>query len=63
MPAIEAPAKTAQVSITRRSPAYWRVTIANPPIIPVKIPFDMPYGPPISLAQARTGTHAGGIGH
>jgi enoyl-CoA hydratase/carnithine racemase len=32
MPVIEAPAKTAQVSITRRSPAYWRVTIDNPPI-------------------------------
>src|ERR1700723_3000155 len=32
MPAIEAPAKTAQVRITRRSPAYWRVTIDNPPI-------------------------------
>jgi len=32
MPVIEAPAKTAQVSITRRSPTYWRVTIDNPPI-------------------------------
>src|ERR1051325_1506509 len=25
-------AKTAQLRITRRSPAYWRVTIDNPPI-------------------------------
>jgi enoyl-CoA hydratase/carnithine racemase len=32
MPVIEAPAKTVQVRITRRSPAYWRVTIDNPPI-------------------------------
>ena len=27
-----APAKPAQVRLTRRSPAYWRVTIDNPPI-------------------------------
>jgi enoyl-CoA hydratase/carnithine racemase len=27
-----APAKTAQISLSRRSPAYWRVTIDNPPI-------------------------------
>jgi len=27
-----APAKTAQIRLTRRSPAYWRVTIDNPPI-------------------------------
>ena len=26
------PAKAAQLRITRRSPAYWRVTIDNPPI-------------------------------
>jgi enoyl-CoA hydratase/carnithine racemase len=32
MPVIEVPAKNAQVRITRRSPAYWRVTIDNPPI-------------------------------
>ena len=29
---MEAPAKPAQVRLTRRSPAYWRVTIDNPPI-------------------------------
>jgi enoyl-CoA hydratase/carnithine racemase len=27
-----APAKPAQIRVTRRSPAYWRVTIDNPPI-------------------------------
>jgi enoyl-CoA hydratase/carnithine racemase len=27
-----APAKTAQIRVARRSPAYWRVTIDNPPI-------------------------------
>jgi enoyl-CoA hydratase/carnithine racemase len=27
-----APASTAQIHVTRRSPAYWRVTIDNPPI-------------------------------
>src|SRR5579863_1229394 len=26
------PAKSAQIRVTRRSPAYWRVTIDNPPI-------------------------------
>jgi hypothetical protein len=26
------PAKHAQIRVTRRSPAYWRVTIDNPPI-------------------------------
>jgi enoyl-CoA hydratase/carnithine racemase len=26
------PAKPAQIRVTRRSPAYWRVTIDNPPI-------------------------------
>src|SRR6202167_1477153 len=29
---INAPAKPAQIRVTRRSPAYWRVTIDNPPI-------------------------------
>jgi enoyl-CoA hydratase/carnithine racemase len=29
---MEAPAKPAQIRLTRRSPAYWRVTIHNPPI-------------------------------
>jgi enoyl-CoA hydratase/carnithine racemase len=29
---INAPAKPAQIRLTRRSPAYWRVTIDNPPI-------------------------------
>jgi enoyl-CoA hydratase/carnithine racemase len=32
MPTVSAPAKAAQLRITRRSPAYWRVTIDNPPI-------------------------------
>src|SRR6202044_3919922 len=27
-----APTRTAQIHATRRSPAYWRVTINNPPI-------------------------------
>jgi hypothetical protein len=31
-PANTAPAKTEQVRIARQSPAYWRVTIDNPPI-------------------------------
>jgi enoyl-CoA hydratase/carnithine racemase len=29
---VNAPAKTEQIRLTRRSPAYWRVTIDNPPI-------------------------------
>ena len=29
---MSAPAKPAQIRLTRRSPAYWRVTIDNPPI-------------------------------
>ena len=29
---MNAPSKPAQISLTRRSPAYWRVTIDNPPI-------------------------------
>ena len=29
---VSAPTKPAQISVTRRSPAYWRVTIDNPPI-------------------------------
>ena len=29
---MKAPAKPAQIRLTRRSPAYWRVTIDNPPI-------------------------------
>jgi enoyl-CoA hydratase/carnithine racemase len=29
---VNAPAKSAQLHVTRRSPAYWRVTIDNPPI-------------------------------
>jgi enoyl-CoA hydratase/carnithine racemase len=32
MTAMVAPTKTAQIRVTRRSPAYWRVTIDNPPI-------------------------------
>ena len=32
MTTLTAPAETAQIRITRRSPAYWRVTIGNPPI-------------------------------
>jgi enoyl-CoA hydratase/carnithine racemase len=32
MTIVSAPAKAAQLRITRRSPAYWRVTIDNPPI-------------------------------
>jgi len=27
-----APTKSAQIRVARRSPAYWRVTIDNPPI-------------------------------
>ena len=29
---MNAPAKPAQIRVARRSPAYWRVTIDNPPI-------------------------------
>ena len=29
---MNAPAKPAQIRLARRSPAYWRVTIDNPPI-------------------------------
>jgi enoyl-CoA hydratase/carnithine racemase len=29
---VNAPAKPAQIRVTQRSPAYWRVTIDNPPI-------------------------------
>jgi hypothetical protein len=29
---MKTPAKAAQLRVTRRSPAYWRVTIDNPPI-------------------------------
>ena len=29
---MNAPAKPAQIRVTRRSPAYWRVTIDNPPV-------------------------------
>ena len=29
---INAPVKPVQIRLTRRSPAYWRVTIDNPPI-------------------------------
>ena len=32
MTTLSAPAEPAQIRITRRSPAYWRVTIVNPPI-------------------------------
>jgi enoyl-CoA hydratase/carnithine racemase len=32
MTTLIAPAKTAQLRVARRSPAYWRVTINNPPI-------------------------------
>ncbi len=32
MTTVDAPAKSAQIRLTRRSPAYWRVTIDNPPI-------------------------------
>src|ERR1700709_1147310 len=31
-PAGPSPSKSAQVRLTRRSPAYWRVTIDNPPV-------------------------------
>src|ERR1700733_5665753 len=30
--AVNAPTKPAQIRVTRRSPAYWRVTIDTPPI-------------------------------
>jgi hypothetical protein len=29
---VNTPAKPAQIRLARRSPAYWRVTIDNPPI-------------------------------
>ena len=29
---MNAPAKPEQIRVTKRSPAYWRVTIDNPPI-------------------------------
>ena len=32
MTAVSTPTKTEQIRLTRRSPAYWRVTIDNPPI-------------------------------
>ena len=32
MTTASAPSKSAQIRLTRRSPAYWRVTIDNPPI-------------------------------
>src|SRR6202046_3995635 len=32
MTTMVAPTKTAQIRLVRRSPAYWRVTIDNPPI-------------------------------
>src|ERR1700676_2162073 len=32
MTTVDPPAKPAQIRLTRRSPAYWRVTIDNPPI-------------------------------
>ena len=32
MATMVAPARTKQVSISRRSPNYWRVTVDNPPI-------------------------------
>src|ERR1700722_19430715 len=32
MSTLNTPTKSAQLRITRRSPAYWRVTIDNPPI-------------------------------
>ena len=32
MTTLSAPAELAQIRITRRSPAYWRVTIVNPPL-------------------------------
>jgi enoyl-CoA hydratase/carnithine racemase len=32
MTTINAPAETAQIRVTRRSPTYWRVTIDNPPV-------------------------------
>ena len=32
MTTVNSPTKPAQIRLTRRSPAYWRVTIDNPPI-------------------------------
>jgi enoyl-CoA hydratase/carnithine racemase len=32
MTTVDPPAKPAQIRLTRQSPAYWRVTIDNPPI-------------------------------
>jgi hypothetical protein len=32
MATMSAPTKPAQIGVARRSPAYWRVTIDNPPI-------------------------------
>jgi len=32
MATTNAPAKPAQIRVSQRSPAYWRVTIDNPPI-------------------------------
>src|SRR6202521_284583 len=32
MTTVDPPAKPAQIRLPRRSPAYWRVTIDNPPI-------------------------------
>jgi hypothetical protein len=32
MTTVNPPTKPAQIRLTRRSPAYWRVTIDNPPI-------------------------------
>ena len=32
MATIDTPTKPVQIRVTRRSPAYWRVTIDNPPI-------------------------------
>ena len=40
---------------TRPEPATEKWTAANPlDAVPDQIPFDVPYGPPISLARART---------
>jgi quercetin dioxygenase-like cupin family protein len=42
---MNAPAKPAQIRLARRSPAYWRVTIDNPPakLMPHKHPEDRVY--------------------
>ena len=32
MTTVNPPTKPAQIRLTKRSPAYWRVTIDNPPI-------------------------------